>query len=55
LTVEDEELIDFTENMRYLTRDVIRIDGDGDFASANGVVSGSRSEDDPYIISELGN
>jgi len=32
-------------------RSVIRIDGNDDFTEANGVVSGTGTEDDPYIIS----
>jgi hypothetical protein len=32
-------------------RSVIRIDGNDDFTEANGVVSGTGTEEDPYIIS----
>ena len=35
----------------YASHEVIRIDGDDDFTSENGVVSGSGTESDPYIIS----
>ena len=35
----------------YTPHDVIRINGDSDFNSSHGVVSGSGTQDDPYIIS----
>ncbi len=39
------------KGMRYTAHDVIRINGDGDFDSAHGVVGGSGTQSDPYIIS----
>jgi len=36
----------------YSLRDPIRIDGNGDFTLANGVISGSGTPIDPYIIEE---
>ena len=34
----------------YTTHAVIRINGDGDFNAAHGVISGNGTKDDPYII-----
>ncbi len=39
------------DGVRYTTYDVIRINSDADFNSTNGVVSGSGTQSDPYIIS----
>ncbi len=39
------------KGMKYTAHDVIRINGDGDFDSAHGVVGGSGTQSDPYIIS----
>jgi len=44
---------EYADSIRYTNHSVIRIDGDGDFTSANGVVGGSGTESDPYRISGL--
>ncbi len=39
------------EILGYTARDIIKIESDDEFTSANGVVGGSGTEDDPYRIS----
>ncbi len=39
------------DGVRYTSHDVIRINSNADFTSQNGVVGGSGTKDDPYIIS----
>lgn len=39
--------------VQYSTHDVIRINNNADFTSQNGVVSGSGTQSDPYVISDL--
>jgi len=38
-------------SFKYISHDVIRINGNGDFDSSHGVVGGSGTQSDPYIIS----
>ncbi|MEM3341828.1 MAG: PKD domain-containing protein [Thermoplasmata archaeon] len=45
-----EQCFGETHNARYTTHAPIRINSDTQFTSANGVVSGSGTESDPYII-----